>query len=312
MTRVKTNLTNLLKKDKKTFFLVLFVMTFILIGGIQSTYACYYKNSDSLPILSALIGDFDSSDSDNGDVNIIIYKETDVNSKDFVKTFAIPTIGYSISNEKPSCKGPSGEIECVKAENETVGATSQETCNYYYKEDTQEIILNSKQKVTCKFNFNKNYKSDVDLYVMMQDANGTHEHGDKKYRIIDNIPAFGFNYSGYSCQNGSTVEIDNSTGNIKVLSNERDVCYAYYDGDLQKSDIIANVYVQKSVGGNYVKVASIPRAQKYKIATDQKNYCHTAAGVETSSVPTYADYTIDIPNTDQKQICEVYLQIDNS
>ena len=199
----------------------------------------------------------------------------------------------------------SGEITCEK---DNAGAE----CNYTYNEETQEITLNSNQKVTCNFNFNKNYKSDVELYIMMQDANGTYSHNSINYRNIDNIPAFGFTFSGFSCQNGSTVEIDNSTGNIKVLSTQRDICYAYYDGDLQKSDIIANIYVQKTVGGEYVKVASIPRTQKYKLSTTKTSSCHTATGDVTGSVPTYANYSIDIPEIGQKQTCDVFLEIDNS
>ncbi len=312
MTRIR-NLKNLTKKDNKFYFLTLLVMTLILIGGIQSAYAYYYyKNPESLTILSNLIGDFDSG---NGDINIIVYKETGVKSDKFEKTYSVPEIGYSLNIDKTSCKSPSGQIITCKKDNPDAD------CNYTFDSDTKEINLTSNQKVTCEFYFNKDYENDIELYIMMQDGNGTHtrEHYDEEpedvirtYRNVDNIPAYGFTYSGYYCQNGSTVEIDEETGNIKVLATQRDVCYAYYDGDLQNADIIANVYVQKVVGGNYVKVSSIPNSQKYKIAEEKESYCHTEDGTKTSSVPTYENFYINIPETDQKQVCEVYLDIDNS
>ncbi len=314
MTRLKKGQTNLSKKNNKLYFLTLIIMTLILIGGIQSAYAYYYKNSDSLPILSNLIGDFDSG---NGDINIIIYKETGVKNEEFVKTYSVPEVGYSLNIDKTSCKSPSGQdIKCQKDD-------PNSSCNYTYDEKTKEINLTSNQKVTCRFYFNKDYENDIELYIMMQDQNGTHtrEHYDvdpgdviRTYRNVDNIPAYGFTYSGYYCQNGSTVTIDEVTGKIKVLAEQRDVCYAYYDGDLLNADIIANVYVQKVVGGNYVKVSSIPNSQKYKIAESKESYCHTPDSVEnkTSSVPTYENFYINIPESEQKQVCEVYLDIDNS
>ena len=312
MAALKKKLINLSKKSNRFYFLTLLILTLILIGGIQSAYAYYYKDADSLPILSNLVGDFDSG---NGDINIIIYKETGVKNDDFVKTYSVPEVGYSLNIDRTSCKGPSGnDIKCDKD-------NPNADCNYTYNADTKEINLTSNQKVTCRFYFNKDYENDIELYVMMQDQNGTHtrEHYDeepgdviKTYRNVDSIPAYGFTYSGYYCENGSTVTIDEETGNIKVLATQRDVCYAYYDGDLLNADIIANVYVQKVVGGNYVKVPSIPNSQKYKISESQESYCHTEDGTHTSSVPTYENFYINIPESEQKQVCEVYLDIDNS
>ena len=305
MTRLKKKITNLTKKSNRFYFLTLLIMTLILIGGIQSAYAYYYKDTESLPILSNLVGDFDSG---NGDINIIIYKETGVDNEEFVKTYSIPEVGYSFNIDKLTCKNISGtKIICDKD-------NPNADCNYTYDEGAKEINLTSNQKVTCRFYFNKDYENDVELYIMMQDANGTYEHTEKKYRNVDSIPAYGFTFSGYSCQNGSTVEIDSETGKLKVLATQRDVCYAYYDGSLENADIIANVYVQKVVGGDYIKVSTIPGMQRYKISTTKESYCHTPDSNEnrTSSVPTYENFYINIPESEQKQVCEVYLEIDNS
>lgn len=290
-----------IKNNKFFLITVMSMITLILITGIQSAYAYYYKDSESLPIFSNLIGDFDSG---NGDINIIIYKETGVKNSEFVKTYSIPAVGYSLNLDKSTCKGSSGQdIKCIKD-------SPNSECNYTYDENNKEINLTSNQKVTCRFYFNKDYENDIELYVMMQDANGTHEHAEKKYRNVDDIPAYGFTYSDYSCQNGSTVEIDSDTGKIKVLATQRDVCYAYYDGDLQASDIIANVYVQKTVGGPYTKVSSIPANQKYVISPSGNSKCHNLTGDDTGIVPTYANGVIDIFEAEEKQVCDVYLDID--
>lgn len=304
MTRVKSKIKKFSTKNKYLFLSFMFVLTLLLINGIQSAYAYYYNNSGSLPILSNLIGDFDSGD---GDINIIIFKENTVGGEDFVKTYAVPAVGYSFDVERTSCQAPSGQkVVCNKDD-------PNASCHYTFNEDTKEFDLTSNQKVTCKFYFTKDYDNDIELHIMLQDTNGTSEHESKMYREIENIPAYGFSYSGYKCDNGSTVEIDPETGKIKVLATQRDVCYAYYDGDLNAADIIANVYIQKTVGGAYTKVSSIPNAQKYILSTSQKSYCHTPEGAEIESmVPVYEGGFIDILNAEEKQICDIYLDIDTT
>ncbi len=293
-----------IKRNKFFLVSVMSILTLILITGIQYAYAYYYNESDSLPIFSNLVGDFDSG---NGDINIVIYKETKVKSDEFVKTYVVPAVGYSFNMDRTSCKAPSGQKITCKKDDPT------SACNYTFDEKTKEFSLTSNQKVTCQFYFNKDYENDIELYVMIQDENGTHTHGQKKYRNVDDIPAFGFTYNNdYECENGSTVEVDPETGKIKVLAEQRDVCYVYYDGDLKAADIIANVYIQKTVGGLYTKVSSIPSAQKYVISQNEKSYCHTFDGRETGIVPTYENGSINISEAEEKQICEVYLDIDTS
>lgn len=293
-----------IKNNKFFLITVASILTLILITGIQSAYAFYYEDSKPLPIFSNLIGDFDSG---NGDINIIIYKETGVESDKFVKTYSIPAVGYSLNIDRTSCKDTLNQaVTCIK------DAPNSE-CNYTYEDteqNTKEINLTSNKKVTCEFYFNKDYENDIELYVMMQDANGTHTYAEKKYRNVDDIPAYGFTYYGYNCQKDSEVRIDPETGKIKVFATQRDVCYVYYDGNLQTSDIIANVYVQKTVGGLYTKVSSIPTNQKYVISSSRNSNCHNLAGEDTGIVPTYENGIIDISEVEEKQICDVYLDID--
>ena len=303
MATLKKKLSNLSKRSNRFYFLSLLILTLILIGGIQSAYAYYYNDADSLPILSNLVGDFDSGD---GDVNIIIYKETGVKNGEFVKTYGVPQVGYSLNEKETSCKSPSNQvINCVKD-------NPNSDCNYTFNTDTKEINLTSNQKVTCRFYFNKDYENDIELYVMIQDENGTHEHAEKKYRNVDSIPAYGFTYIDYSCQKDSTVTIDPETGKIKVLSTQRDVCYAYYDGNLNNSDIIVNVYAQKVVGGNYVKINSIPVSSNYTLNA-QSSICKKQDGVGTPSdiKPTYEGGFINLPETTEKLVCDAYLDITN-
>ena len=156
---------------------------------------------------------------------------------------------------------------------------------------------------------------------MLQDPNGTHtrekydlDPGDviRTYRNVDNIPAFGFSYSGYDCANGSTIEIDPETGKVKVASSQKDICYVYYDGTLQNADIIVNVFTQKVVGGEYIKVNSVPTSKKYKINTD-RSLCKRQDETQSLSdiKPTYASGFVELPETNEKLICDAYLDIDN-
>ncbi len=302
MTRINTKSKKSIIKNKFFMFPIMFLAILILICGIQSAYAYYYKE-DSLPILSSLVGDFDLGD---GDINIIIFKETTVDSEEFVKTYAIPAVGYSFNQNRTTCQSPSHQKVICEKDNPNVD------CHYTYNEDTKDIELTSNQKVTCKFYFEKDYNNDIELYIMMQDTNGTHSHKDKMYRNVDNIPAYGFTFSEGECENGSTVELDPETGKIKVTSSQKDICYAYYDGNLQNADIIMNVYAQKVVGGEYTKINTINTSKKYKL-NDEQTKCKKQDENQTLSEikPTYSGGFIELPETTEKLICDAYLDIDS-
>ena len=145
MARINTKGKKSIIKNKFFMIPVMFIAILILICGIQSTYA-YYYHEDSLPIFSSLIGDFEMG---NGDINIVVFKETAVDSEDFVQTYAIPAVGYSLNSDRTSCQTPSHQpITCEKDNPDA-------SCHYTYDPDLKDIELTSNQKVTCKFYFEK-------------------------------------------------------------------------------------------------------------------------------------------------------------
>lgn len=279
------------KCNKKilSFFMLTFILT-IFVYGIKISYAYYHQESDPINILANNVGDFSIGD---GDINVIMFKENDQGQ--YVRTYSAPAAGYVFDNSKTRCT-----ITCVKDD-------SSAPCNYSYNESNRNIALTSNERVTCKFYFNQTSKSDIDIYIMIEDANGTHEHNENNYTLVNNIPAFGYEYISYSCKKPATVSYDSELRKFAVQTSTKNECYAYFDESVS-ADIVGNVYVQSEVGGStYSKVETIPVNKKYKLSTSQTSSC-----TDPSAQISYVDGNINITNITDNQTCNIYLDIDEN
>jgi len=276
------------KTLKKTYIIAIisfFIVTLIL--GIKATYA-YYHDNLPLSILASLVGDFDDGD---GDINMVMYKEND--NGVYVKTYSIPALGYNFKDSLTNCTVRT----CVNG--------SSGDCHYSYNTGDKKVSLTSNQKVTCKFYFEKAYSSDIDVYILIEDDNGTYTNANnnKKYSMIDNIPAYGYAYVNGVCDSSAeSISYDSETKKFNIRTKTKNSCYAYFDS-VGESDITVNVYVQdKSDSSSYPKVETIPSGNTYVISSNRASSC-TGDGV-----PTYTDGYINIAAS-SKQTCDVYLDL---
>ncbi len=313
-----------MKRNKTYLFGAMFFVAILLIICIEVTYAYYNDTSQSFPMISSLVGDFDSGD---GDINIIIYKQTSKGGSDYTRTYGVPALGYTYNEAKTTC---TPDI-CSKE------GTDGKTCHYKYDEENKNISLTSNQKVTCKFYFDQAAESDINVYIMIEDkentttstTSGYESYEGKNYKNVNNIPAFGYTYAGYKCEHDETqnaepkmLTYDPETNTFKLETKEKNTCYAYFNS-IGAADIITHVYVQNNdavpdeeLESSYTLVDSIPTGNKYKINTSNSK-CKIISNESTgesviSNNISYNNGYITINDISTKQECDVYLDLDTS
>jgi len=290
MASIGTQTKFLPKRKKASLFVIISFFVCLLILGIRVSYA-YYRDSSSIRILSNLVGDFDWGE---GDINIMIYKEND--EEKFEKIYAVPAIGYKFNDTLTTCT-----IPC--------DTDSSSACYYQYDSVAQAFSLSSDQRVTCKFYFEQEAKSDINVYIMKEDVNGSFTYDSKNYALVESVPAYGYEYNNAVCDNGAIASFDSSTKKFSVSSTSKTTCFAYFKS-VGNADIIANVYVQDEEGSaKYELVNSIPAYKVYKLSTSKTSWCYDSTGTGTNATISYADGYINVSATG-KQTCDIYLDLD--
>ena len=282
-----------LSNKKRAYLLVVMsFFAFALIFGIKSAYA-YYSDSASLSILANLIGDFENG---NSNVNMVFYKE---NSQGvYVRTYAIPTYGYSFNEGSTQCT-----IPC--------DSDSSSECYYSYDETNKVMSMTSEQKVTCKFYFDLENESDIQVYMLKEDENGTYEYNSKYYTLVEDVPAYGYKYVHSYCENGSSITYNSTKKTFSVQATQKEICYGYFDS-VGNSDLAVNVFVQyASDSYSYKQVDSIPANTEYILSTKRSSYCYDASGTTNATI-NYTDGYVNVENASTEQTCNVYLDIKTS
>ena len=276
-----------LTRNKLCLLIMIGFFSFLCVLGIKSTLA-YYQTYESIRILANVIGDFDIGD---GDVNGVIYKESDDGI--YVRSYTVPALGYVFNDSLTSCT-----ISCSKTD-------PSANCYYTYNSTNKEFTITSNKKVTCKFYFTKESESDIKIFIMKEDA-----YNSQTYTAVDNIPAYGYVYSSGTCDNDYTnIAYNSITKTFSVSTSVKNVCYAYFDAE-SDSDITVNTYVE-NLDGEYVSVDSIPTGNIYKLSTSQTSKCYDSSNNPLATEIQYIDGYINIL-AEQKQTCYVYLDLDDN
>lgn len=286
MTKWSDTFKKILKK-KRTCFTLVSLLVFLLIVGIQVSHA-FYNVSDAISILTNKVGDFDLGD---GDINVMIYRENDDGK--FVRSYSVPAIGYKYNSTLTTC---------------TIPCDTNASSNCHYSFNNSTIELNSKEKVTCKFYFEKEASSDVNVYVLREDVNGTHTYNSKNYSIVNGVPAYGYEYTNYTCDSAATLTYNAETKKFNVETTGKNTCYAYFNS-VGSSDVTAKVYVQSEAGSTvYNEVNVIPANKIYKLSTSKTSRCYDDSNTTLSTPISYTDGYINI-NATTRQTCEIYLDL---
>ena len=283
------------KRNKKYALGIMGLISLGLILGIQSTYA-YYTDNDSIHILAAAVGDFDTGD---GDINIMIYKQSENNSKLYSRTYSVPAFGYEFKDELTKCT-----IPCKEGDG---------TCHYSYDKDSRTFSLTSKEKVTCKFYFDQTEPSDVNVYIMLEDINGSHYYDGNRYSLVNMIPPVGYTYEKFTCDNeGDELTYNSDTHKFTLSTNSKNKCYAYFKKSDVPADISSNIYVQNEKDSQtYINVKTIPGSKLYRLNKNKSMCKDVGSDTKNNSEITYDNGYINILSSG-KETCEIYLDLQES
>jgi len=159
---------------------------------------------------------------------------------------------------------------------------------YYYINDSLSLL---KAKVGNMYN-----SFDYVLLVYKEDVK-TSGNGSGKYLITESIPTFGYNYSGYRCQNGSILIFDEETKKASVTPIKKEVCSIYFDA-IDGMDIAVKVMLEDDVGSSkYISSSSIP-SYGYKFSYYK---CKNNSSIDYNS----EKHTIKI-SANSKEECNIY------
>ena len=106
----------------------------------------------------------------------------------------------------------------------------------------------------AKVGDNYSSKFDYTLLIYVEDLNDTGA-GSGRYSIKEVIPAIGYAYSGYKCQNGSILTYDETTQNTSVTTDQIEVCSIYFDSTAM-ADVTLNVMLEENPDSNTYSVTN--------------------------------------------------------
>lgn len=252
---------------------ILFLLVILFTWGIKATYA-YYDSKSAFSFLGTSIGDFDVGD---GDINLKLYMEDDEGEYNLASS--IPLIGYVLNTEKTKCPAD-------------------------YQIINNEITITTNEIVTCKFYFSKQIDADIEINIML-------ENDDGNYEVSEIIPAYGYSYKEYSCNNESIITNINYSLELRTFSfatTGKNVCNAYFNKS-GNEDMSVSVYIQEEVGSqSYELYDYIPSYKSYKLSSLKTSYCTNNSGSNINANIAYSNGEISI-SSNQSGKCYVYLDI---
>ena len=294
-----TRRVNKVFKKHKNIFTVIFFFIFLVLISVKAVNAFYNNTSTPAQLVRSLVGDFEAGD---GDIVIEVYRENSYQSGVYVKNYYIPNNTlYSLDS-----------VDCSIDACETTNTSGD--CHYSYNSANNEITVTSREKLTCKFYFDKlvdDTDADIQVYIMKEDLNSI--TNPKTYLLTNSIPAIGYIFSSITCDNGVTPTYDPTLRKFNFSTTSKTVCYAYFDALTGAADIIGHIYVQSAANSDtYVEVDTIPSNVQYQISTNQ-NFASNCMTMTTPSVPstppTMDEQGYIVINATEKVTCTVYLDI---
>ncbi len=124
--------------------------------------------------------------------------------------------------------------------------------SYGYYGDTASIPL-ARAKVGNLYLNDKDYV----LLIYLQNTSQNND-GSKDYHLSSNIPSIGYEYSGYKCQNDSTLVFNEDSLTASATINKKDTCSVYFDM-VAPLDVTINVMLEDNVGSDtYTLGTNIP------------------------------------------------------
>lgn len=166
---------------------------------------------------------------------------------------------------------------------------------YYYEEASLSLI-----KATVGNMYLQEYDYVLLVYLENTDSTG---NGNGKYRLGDEIPTLGYNYSGYKCQNNSTLIYDEETKTTSVTIEQKEVCSVYFDV-IGSMDLTVQIMLEESTGSNTYSISERIPAYGYKYSYYE---CANNGTLEYNSEL----HTVKLSSA-TKEFCSIYFTKESS
>ena len=166
--------------------------------------------------------------------------------------------------------------------------------NAYYRTEGGLVLLHG---IIGDLNTNNN-DFVLKIFLEKDEVNLT-----KEYKLSNNVPEYGYNYSRYSCKNNSILSYDNNLKRINVDFDTKEICEVYFDLE-SHADVIININLEKDVNSNdYEKSEIVPY---YGYSYDRFECTNNGNLEYNNNLHTFS------VNTFQKDYCNIYFKKNNT
>lgn len=166
---------------------------------------------------------------------------------------------------------------------------------YYFEEASLSLI-----KATVGNMYLEEYDYVLLVYLENTDSTG---NGNGKYHLSDSIPTLGYNYSGYKCQNNSTLVYDEETKTTSVTMEQKEICSVYFDV-IGSMDLTVQIMLEDNIGSNTYSVSERIPAFGYKYSYYE---CANNGTLEYNSNL----HTVKLSSS-TKEFCSIYFTKESS
>lgn len=272
---------NLLRSENRKKYLTttgILIIANLLLINIYISFA-YYNETASLSLLKAIVGDMYI---EGNDYTLLVYQEdtdsTGNGNGKYHLTKNIPAIGYNYSGYK-----------------------CQNNSTLVFNEETKLASVTMEQKEVCSVYFDVIGKMDLTVKIMLEETVNSNN-----YILGERIPAFGYKYSHYECQNNGVLEYDSELHKVKLSSSTQEHCSIYFNKD--NTDITITLFVEEAYQtGEYIERLNIPSNVVYKL-NESKSSCMNNNNERIDTTISYTDGYIDVA-VSEIAYCNIYLDI---
>jgi len=274
---------NLLKKENRKRYLTtigILIIFNLLLMSIYVSYGYYYEDT-GMPLIHASVGNIYY---DTYEYSLLVYLEDTNNSGvgngKYHLVEEIPTFGYTYTGYK-----------CLN--NSTL----------IYDDETKTTSVTTEQKELCYIYFDIIGSMDFTFKIMLEDTVGSNN-----YSVNNSIPAYGYKYSHYECENNGVLEYNSELHTIKLSSSTQEYCTVYFKKE--EIDINININIEQNYkSGDYVIKNTIPSNIAY-VLNESKSSCLNNLNERIENNIAYDNGYINV-DTNEVVTCNVYLDIEN-
>jgi len=271
---------NLLKSEnrRKNLIIIAFLIVCNMLALTFYVSYAYYYDELNIPILRTKVGNFKISEYDY--VLEVYIENIGLNKEGIGK--------YHLTNEIPINGYVYSGYNCLN------------NSLLIYDDIKKITTVTTNQKELCEIYFDIESNVDIGINILVEDDIDSYE-----YKIVKEIPFFGYRYSNYECINNSEIIYNSELHNITMSSLNNDVCNIYFEKVSDNKKV--NLYVAEDT--EYLLMDNIPQNKNYYL-DKTKSFCINKNNERLNTDITYDNGYVVI-NDSEADVCNIYLNNNN-